>query len=126
MEIKVELDSDIIFLKLNGSLVASTLEQLKSQIQKLVDKKYVNIVFDMSRVEFVDSSGLGLCISTARDLAGISGKLVCYGLNENVQKLFKMTRADQKIVVMASRMNAFEYMLARLNDDPHGVSVIPG
>lgn len=124
MEIKVELDSDIIFLKLSGSLVASTLEQLKSQIQKLVDKKYVNIVFDMNRIDFVDSSGLGLCITTARELAALSGKLVCCGLNDNVQKLFKMTRADQKIAVMASRVNAFEYMLSRLNDDLHGSSVL--
>jgi len=124
MEIKVELDSDIIFLKLSGSLVASTLEQLRSQVQKLVDKKYVNIVFDMNRVDFVDSSGLGLCISTARELAAGSGKLACFGLNENVLKLFKMTRADQKIAVMASRMNAFEYMLSRLNDDLHGASVL--
>ncbi|HXC92762.1 MAG TPA: STAS domain-containing protein [Geobacteraceae bacterium] len=124
MEVKVELDRDIIFLKLSGGLVASTLEQLRNQIQKLVDKKYVNIVFDMSRVDFVDSSGLGLCISTARELAAISGKLVCCGLSDNVQKLFKMTRADQKVAVMASRMNAFEYMLSRLNDDPHGASVL--
>ena len=124
MEMKVELDSDIIFLKLSGSLVASSLELLRSQVQKLVDKKYVNIVLDMSRVEFVDSSGLGLCITTARELKAISGKLVCFGLNDNVQKLFKMTRADQKIAVMASRMNAFDYMLARLNDDLQGTSVL--
>lgn len=117
MEIKVEVDSDIIFLKMTGSLVASTLEELKSQVQKLVDKKYVHIVFDMSRIDFVDSSGLGLCISTARELAVVSGKLVCCGLKENVQKLFTMTRANQKIVVMATRMNAFDYMLAKLNDD---------
>jgi anti-anti-sigma factor len=125
MEIKVELDSDIIFLKLSGSLVASTLDQLKSQVQKLVDKKYVNIVFDMNRVDFIDSSGLGLCITTARELTSIAGKLVCYGLNDNIQKLFKMTRADQKVAVMASRMNAYEYMLSRLADDPHGAAVRP-
>jgi anti-sigma B factor antagonist len=124
MEIKVELDSGIIFLKLSGTLVANSLELLRSQVQKLVDKKYVNIVLDMSRVEFVDSSGLGLCITTARELAAVSGKLVCFGLNDNVQKLFKMTRADQKIAVMVSRMNAFECMLSRLNDDLQGASVL--
>lgn len=124
MEIKVEVDSDIIFVKLSGSLVASTLEELKSQVQKLIDKKFVHIVFDLSRIDFVDSSGLGLCISTARELAAISGKLVCYGLNENVQKLFKMTRADQKIVVMASRMNAFDYMLSLINEDIPETSVL--
>jgi len=124
MEIKVEVDSDIIFIKLSGSLVANSLELLRGQIQKLVDKRYVNIVLDMSRVEFVDSSGLGLCITTARELTAISGKLVCFGLNDNVQKLFKMTRADQKIAVLASRMNAFEYMMSRLNDDLQGASVL--
>lgn len=124
MEIKVEVDSEIIFLKLSGSLVASTLDELKSQVQKLIDKKYLNIAFDLQRVEFVDSSGLGLCIATARELAAVSGKLVCYGLNDNVQKLFKMTRADQKIVVMASRLNAFDYMLALLNEDVPEASVL--
>lgn len=117
MEIKVEVDSEIIFLKLAGSLVASSIEELKSQVQKLVEKKYLHIVFDLSRVDFVDSSGLGLCISTSRELAAISGKLVCCGLKDNVQKLFTMTRADQKVAVMASRMNAFDYMLTLLGDD---------
>lgn len=124
MEIKVEVDSDIIFLKLSGSLVASGLEELKSQVQKLVEKNYVHIVFDMNRVDFVDSSGLGLCISTARELAASSGKLVCCGLKESVQKLFAMTRADQKIVVMATRMNAFDYMLALLNEDAPEASIL--
>lgn len=124
MEIKVEVDSDIIFLKLVGSLVASSLEELKSQVQKLVEKKYLHIVFDLSRVDFVDSSGLGLCISTSRELAAISGKLVCCGLRENVQKLFTMTRADQKIAVMASRVNAFDYMLALLNEDAPEATVL--
>lgn len=124
MEIKVEVDSDIIFLKLSGSLVADSAEELKSQVQKLVDKKYVHIIFDLSRVDFVDSSGLGLCISTSRELAAISGKLVCFGLRENVQKLFAMTRADQKIAVMASRTNAFDYMLAMLNEDTPEATVL--
>lgn len=116
MEVKVEVDSDIIFLKMSGSLVASVVEQLKQQVQKLVDKHYVHIVFDMNSVDFIDSSGLGLCITTSRELAAASGKLVCCGLKENIQKLFAMTKADQKIPVMASRRNAFDYMLAKLNE----------
>ena len=122
MEIKVEVDSDIIFLKMSGSLVASMVEPLKTQVKKLIDKNYVHIVFDMNNVDFVDSSGLGLCITTARELAAVSGKLVCCGLKDNVKKLFTITKADQKIVVMASRFNAFDYILARLNDDMSGTS----
>lgn len=116
MEISVEVDSNIICLKLTGSLVASTLDAVKAQVQKLVDKKYIHIIFDMNRVDFVDSSGLGMCISTARELDTISGKLVCFGLKDNVQKLFTMTRADQKITIMATRMNAFDHLLAKMQE----------
>ncbi len=116
MELKVELDNNIIFIKMTGSLVASIVEQVKSQIQKLVDKKYVFIVFDMSRLDFVDSSGLGLCITTSRELATSSGKLVCCGLPANVQKLFSITRADSKVKVLETRSEAFDFMLALINE----------
>lgn len=115
MELKVELDSNIIFLKMNGSLAANVVEQLKTQVQKLIEKRYIHIVFDMNGVDFVDSSGLGFCIATSRELAAVSGKLVCFGLRDNVQKLFSMTKADQKIAVMVSRINAFDYMHAKMN-----------
>lgn len=116
MEIRVEVDSNIICLKLTGSLVASSLDGVKAQVQKLIEKRYVHIIFDMSRVDFVDSSGLGMCISTARELDAASGRLVCCGLKENVQKLFTMTRADQKITVMATRKHAFDHLLAKLQE----------
>lgn len=48
MEISVEVDSNIICLKLVGSLVASTLDAVKTQVQKLTEKKYVHIIFDMN------------------------------------------------------------------------------
>lgn len=117
MEITVELDSNIIFLKMNGSLVADSLEKLKNQVQKLVEKKYIYIVFDMSRINFIDSSGLGFCISISKELTAKSGKLVCCGLQDNVRKLFAMTRADQKITVMENRTSAFDLLLAELNDE---------
>jgi anti-sigma B factor antagonist len=116
VELKVEFDSNIIFMKMVGSLVASSAEGIKAQVQKLVDKKYVHIVFDMTRVDFVDSSGLGLCIATSRELAASSGRLVCCGLGENVQKLFSLTRADQKIKTLPTRSDAFDFMLALVSD----------
>jgi len=113
MELKMELDRNIIFMKMAGSLVASVVDQIKLQVQKLIDKKYLYIVFDLTKVDFIDSSGLGLCITTSRELAGCSGLLVCSGLQSNVQKLFAMTKADQKIKVLSSRQEAFDYMLEK-------------
>ena len=107
-------------MKMAGSLAASVVDQIKAQVQKLVEKHYVFIVFDLTRVDFIDSSGLGLCIATSRELAACSGLLVCAGLQANAQRLFAMTKADQKIKVLPTRLEAFDFMLERVEETSAG------
>jgi anti-sigma B factor antagonist len=115
MEIKLEMDNEVIILKLIGSLVASSAEGLKEQIAKLMEKKYRFILLDLGKVDFIDSSGLGACIAINRDLAGKDGILACAGMNENVRKVFRMTRADQKILVCDARHEAVNALLERIS-----------
>lgn len=115
MEIKLEMDNEVIILKLTGSLVASSAEGLKEQAAKLIEKKYRFILLDFAKVDFIDSSGLGACIAINRDLAGKNGVLACAGMNENVRNVFHMTRADQKILVFAARHEAVNTLLERIS-----------
>lgn len=114
MEIKLEMDNEVIILKLVGNLVASSAEELKEQTGKLIEKKYRYILLDLARVDFIDSSGLGACMSIKRDLAAHEGVLACSGLNENVKKLFKMTRADQKILIFTARQEGVNSLLDQI------------
>ena len=77
MDIKLEMDNEVIILKLVGSLVVSSAEGLKEQIARLIEKKYRFILLDLGKVDFIDSSGLGDCIASTRDLAGKGGVLAC-------------------------------------------------
>ena len=65
-------------------------------------------------LDFIDSSGLGACIALNRDLAGKGGVLACAALNENVRKVFRMTRADQKILVFETRQEGVNALLERI------------
>jgi anti-sigma B factor antagonist len=113
MEIKLEMDNEVIILKLVGSLVASSADGLKEQSAKLFEKKYRFILLDLSKVDFIDSSGLGACIAINRELVGNDGVLACAGMNENVRNVFRMTRADQKIQVYDARLEAVNALLER-------------
>lgn len=106
MEIKLEMDNNVVILKLIGSLVASTAERLRAQIAKLIEKKFVFVILDMGRVDFIDSSGLGACIASNRELSANRGSLACAALTDNVRKVFQMTRANQKILVADARQDA--------------------
>lgn len=114
MEMKLEIDNGVIILKLAGNLAADSVDDLKNQIAKLMEKNYLHILFDMSRVDLVDSTGLGACGSISRDLAAKTGILACVGLNENVQRVFQMTRFDKKITIFTTRHDGVNALMASI------------
>ena len=117
MEINVGMDGDIVMLDLNGDLVASTAEDLKAQVSKLVEKKFRYIMLDMSKIGFMDSSGLGSCMAVHKALNEKEGMLVCAQPSEAVTKIFRITRADQKIKVIPSRSDALKIIFDRMVQD---------
>jgi anti-sigma B factor antagonist len=114
MEIKLDMDNGAVILEPAGNLVASTAEKLKAQIAKLIEKQYLFILLDLSKVNFVDSTGLGACIAIKRDLAAKNGLLVCTRMKENVRKLFRITHADQKIMILDARQDALGALLGQI------------
>lgn len=113
MEIKLEMDNEVVILKLIGNLVAGTADSLEVQIARLIDKKYRVVLLDLGKVDFMDSSGLGACIAINRDLIAHAGHLACTGLNESVRNVFKITHADQKIMIFDSRQNAVSALMEK-------------
>lgn len=103
MEIKTEMVNDIVVLNPVGSLVAGTVEHLNGQVEKLVEKRFRYVLLDMSRIDFMDSSGLSSIIAANKLLSSGSGALVCAALQDGVRKVFRVTRADQRIPVSETR-----------------------
>lgn len=103
MEFKIEMANDVVVLSPTGNLVASDTEVFKSQFAKLIEKKFKHILLDMSRIDFMDSSGLGSIIAVNKLVSAADGVFACAGLQDGVQKVFRVTRADQKIAVATTQ-----------------------
>lgn len=103
MDFKIEMANEVVVLIPSGNLVASETESLKAQVEKLIEKKFRFILLDMSRIDFMDSSGLGSIIAVNKLVTAGSGVLACAALQEGVRKVFSVTRADQKIAVAATQ-----------------------
>lgn len=64
---------------------------LKKEILKLIDQTGCSkIVFDLSGLQFIDSSGLGLFLSIQRALYDHGGKLKIACLNKPIQTVFEI------------------------------------
>lgn len=111
MEINISMEGDVVIMDASGDLVASTAEVFKSQVAKLREKNFNFILADMSKVGFMDSSGLGACMAVHKSVAEKGGKIVWAKLGDAVGKLFRITKADQKLAVAATRQDGIKAVL---------------
>lgn len=67
--------------------------QFKDAMRELAGRAGTRVLIDMSRVRFLDSSGLGAVVA-ARKLLGESRQLELSGLNPAVDKVMRLTRMN--------------------------------
>lgn len=65
------------------------------------------VVLDLSKVDFVDSSGLGAIVAAMKQL-GTDRRLDLSGLTENVDKVFRLTRMNTIFNIHVSLESALE------------------
>ena len=53
--------------------------------------KAVNMIFDFSRVDFMDSSGIGILIGRYRELSKQGGKVYAIGLGGEMGRIFEVS-----------------------------------
>jgi anti-sigma B factor antagonist len=103
MDVKIEMHNEIVVLVPVGNLVASTAEFFKSQVNKLLEKEFKLLLVDLSKTDFMDSSGLGAGVAASKHVAEQGGVIACCSLNDTIAKVFKITRANSKISTALSK-----------------------
>ncbi|NMC73313.1 MAG: STAS domain-containing protein [Geobacteraceae bacterium] len=93
MEIAVTEQSGVTILTpLNERLDAHNSDSLKGAIQESFAAGAKNVLVDLSRVRFIDSSGLGALVSGFKNSVSHRGRLTLSGLQEQVRSMFELTR----------------------------------
>jgi anti-sigma B factor antagonist len=72
--------------------------QFKDRMRDLTAGGSGRVVLDLSRVSFLDSSGLGAVVAV-RKLLGPDRQLELAGLTPTVEKVFKLTRMDSVFTI---------------------------
>ena len=71
------------------------------------------LVVDLSGVEVMNSSGLGMLVAASRTVTAAGGTLAIAGANEKLQKLFAMTRLDSVFRQFGTRQEAVAALIKR-------------
>lgn len=82
-------------LRLSGELDLRNVPEVRRVIRELIDEGSVNIIINLSGLEFIDSSGLGVLVGGLARVREKQGtiKLACN--NRRILRVFEMTRLTQ-------------------------------
>jgi anti-sigma B factor antagonist len=90
-----EQRKNVLVLRVEEKRVdASKAPAFKDEVTKHIEAGHSQLVLDLSRVEFVDSSGLGALVACLKRL-GPRGNMAIAGASGAVIRLFNLTRMDR-------------------------------
>jgi len=82
-------------MRVTGEIDMATAPRLRQHVLTVTSRKPSGLVLDLDRVEFIDSTGLGVMVGAAKRMRVIEGgfRIVCS--QQHLNELFKLTRLNE-------------------------------
>ena len=91
-----EIEPDIVVVSIGGRLaLGRECQQVEWAVDKLIDERRKKVVFDLSELNYLDSTGLGIIVMCRGKLETAGGQLRVASPQPRILELMKMTRLDQ-------------------------------
>ncbi|MEL7657500.1 MAG: anti-sigma factor antagonist [Bacillota bacterium] len=118
MQIEFDMTDDILIANLDGELDHHSSAVVREEIDKTVDAFHSkHLIFNFSKVTFMDSSGIGVIMGRYNKITHLEGKLIITGCNEYIDRILDMAG----IYTIATRMNnaaaAIELIKSEMNEE---------
>lgn len=82
-------------VSVTGELDVATAPRLRQEVHRLTGGGHVRLVLDLSGVEFLDSTGLGVVVGALKRVRTHGGALRVVAPPEHVRRVLELTRLDQ-------------------------------
>jgi len=100
-----EVDQTLVVEVADKTLDAHTSKDFRREIEKKLEGKK-KVVLDLSRLAFVDSSGLGVLLSCLRQVSAAGGDLKLCCLSGQVRAVFQLVRMHRLFEIHNTRDEA--------------------
>ena len=99
MSLQSEKQADTLVIRVEEDRIdAAGAIRFKEGMRDLIAERSARVILDLSRVNFLDSSGLGAVVAVMKLLAP-ERRLELAGLTPTVEKVFRLTRMDSVFTI---------------------------
>ncbi len=92
MEINRRESGDVVIFDINGEIDLYNAPEIKEKIKDEMNNGKVNIIINLDKVSYIDSSGIGVLISSLSNLKKVGGALKLINVYASVRKVFELTK----------------------------------
>lgn len=89
-------------VELRGEVDLASAPQFRRSLHDLIDQGHNRMAMDLSDLEFMDSTGLGVLIGCLKRLKEAEGTLVLAGVRPSVARVFEVTGLDRIFTIRTS------------------------
>ncbi len=102
-----QLDSGTAVVTISGRLsMGGETERLDATVKGLLLKDTKKFVLDITGLEYLDSSGIGMVVSCLTNVKKAGGELCVAGANPRIKRIFNMTGVESMMPMFATLTEA--------------------
>lgn len=106
MELNLYSSQEVTVLALGGRVDSYSVSKLREELSKSANRRPAKIVVDLTRVNFIDSSGLAALVQGLRTCRDSGGNLCLSNPQRPVRLILELTRLDSAIDIFPSDREA--------------------
>lgn len=92
MHLKLQNKGTTLIVSIIGELDHHSTEYIKQRVDgEIIKSTTKNIVFDFSKVSFMDSSGIGVIMGRYKNVENLNGKTAIINVNAQIRRIFEMS-----------------------------------
>ncbi|ABV86755.1 STAS domain-containing protein [Shewanella pealeana] len=90
---------------------------LRAAILQQIDAGMSQLIIDLHKVEYIDSSGLSVLISALKRVEKVNGEIVLLSPTAGVRSLIELTRLHQIFAIYEDETAAIDYICNELTNE---------
>lgn len=107
MQLDIEYQQNTLLVRLGGDLDLAIADKLRVALDnQLTQKPVKNLILNLARVTFVDSSGLGVILGRYKRLIQTGGKVFLVGAQPQVRRVLELSGILQIMEDCSDETNA--------------------
>ncbi len=111
LKLNFEIIDKTLLIQFDGELDHHSAEEVREEIDGIIESNnIINLIFDLSNMKFMDSSGIGVVIGRYKKVNKLGGKVGIINESPHVDRIFEMAGLYKIIKKFDSKEKALSNM----------------